>query len=84
MKEIKKRTMFTKKQIQMVASLWETRNKEEIAAELEIEPNQVQYLASQISKAGYVLPRKEHKSKIRSLIFEALGDGMGILEFKDK
>lgn len=66
------KTQFTKQHIASVIDLWEKKDLQEIADELNIRRDQVQYLAHQIRRAGFNLPKKRMKSKQLSLIREVL------------
>ncbi len=66
--------MYTKQDIKVVIELWETSNTAEIAKELDITSQQVQYLAGQIRKFGYKLTRKTVRGYMGTLVKEVMGE----------
>jgi len=52
--------------------MWEDKNKDEIAKELGRSSLQINYMATQIRRAGYKLSFKTKKGKTRGLILEAI------------
>ena len=64
--------MFTQQEVNAVLELWETKTTEQIAKELGRDKSSIQYLATQIRKAGYNLPRKRHTGTIQLMIKEVL------------
>jgi len=63
---------WTKKEIKTVLTMWEDKNKDEIAKELGRSSLQINYMATQIRRAGYKLSFKTKKGKTRGLILEAI------------
>lgn len=65
--------LWTKKEIALVAKLWESKTKRQVAIELGVTEPQVTYIVGQIRKAGYDLPHKKLNGNLRVLIKETLG-----------
>lgn len=66
---------YTKEEIKAVISLWKNKSTADIATELGFEKKQqVAYLATQIRKCGYKLPRKTHHGRLRGLIAEVISE----------
>ena len=66
--------MFTKDQIKAVMNLWETKTVRQIADELRVKAESIQYIATAIRNAGYKLPKKRVKGHLRLLIEEVLSE----------
>lgn len=64
----------TKDIIRKLIDLWETKSTRDIAEELGVELGRVSYLATQIRKEGYDLPRKYIRGVTRKLIKEVLAE----------
>lgn len=67
--------MFTKDEIKAVATLWNEKSLQEIANELNITTLQVQYLAKEMRREGFLLPKKYKKGVARLLIREVFESG---------
>lgn len=65
---------YTKEDYKTIIRLWEEQNLQEISEKTGFSPLQVNYLAMQIRKAGYKLPRKKINRKSLVLVKEALQD----------
>jgi len=63
---------WTKEQVRIVATQWVSATKEEIAKKLGVRTDQVNYIISQMRKAGFYLPKKHKKSELQSLLKECL------------
>lgn len=63
---------WTKEEIRKVLDLWETKSTIEVATELGVRREQVQYISAALRKAGFKLPRKKSSrgSHLRNLIQE--------------
>ncbi|MCK5017882.1 MAG: hypothetical protein KAS32_12535 [Candidatus Peribacteraceae bacterium] len=71
MSKVKKHShQYTKEEIRKVLKIWEKSSVQDIADELGVTTNQVQYLASQIRKAGVDLPKKKRVGHFQKLILE--------------
>jgi len=69
-----KNHQFTKAEIKKVISMWDKKTKEQIADELNINEQQVNYIAMQIRKAGYKLTKKHKVGYLRNLITEVINE----------
>jgi hypothetical protein len=71
-----KSIMWTKEMINILIELWESRPAKDIAAELgkDVTPIQVSYMANQMRKAGYPLPRKHTRGILQGLILEVAAE----------
>jgi hypothetical protein len=65
---------WTKSEINKVLELWSTHSLKDLCIEIGINYRQIQYITSEIRKAGYNLPRKHVVSSRRALIFECIKD----------
>lgn len=65
---------FTKDEIRLVATQWESKTKEEIAEVLGLEKFQVDYIANLLRKHGMNLTRKKVKGKLATLILEVVAE----------
>lgn len=70
----KEKKEFTKEEIKAVARLWKESSTSDIAKELKITVAQVVYLATQIRKAGFKLPKKRRNGVNQFLVKEAMGE----------
>lgn len=64
--------MWTKSEIKTVATLWETSTVEELCKKLDITINQLNYIVTQMKKAGFKLAKKHKRSQVQSLLKEVL------------
>ena len=71
-KEKPKMKMFTKDEIIKTIKLWDSKTTTEIAEDLNRPTASIAYLASQIKKAGYILPKKHKAGITQCLIKETL------------
>lgn len=78
-----KKRSYTKEDFETVLDLWDTSSKQEIADKLGITTQQVAYLASQINKCGYKLPRK-HVTGIRQALIKEMLAERGLIKKKKK
>lgn len=73
MKKTKSKShQFTKDEISTVINLWTSKTTEEIANNLGINVQQVNYITTQIRKTGYRLPKKHKIGHLRNLIEEVI------------
>lgn len=66
------RRYWTKDEIATVIDLWQSSSLDDIALKLQRERKHIVYIAAQIRKAGYQLPKKRINGKLKSLISEVL------------
>ena len=67
-----KNHMWTKSEIRLIAELWKTKSKLEVARELGVSLNSISAIVFQMRKAGMVMFKKHKKGALRSLIFEIM------------
>lgn len=65
---------WTKREIESVIQLWESKTVKELADELELNEMQINYMAKAIRDAGHKLPKKRKIGQLRLLVQEVLGD----------
>lgn len=71
-KQRAEKKQFTKSEIALVLELWNDKDTAEIAKELGRTTATISYIATQIRKSGYDLPRKHKRGTLRLLIGEVL------------
>ena len=64
--------MWTKEQINVVKTQWNTKTATEICNELNIQYQQLAYIVKQMRLAGFNLPRKHVQGNLQSLLKECL------------
>lgn len=69
-----KAVQWTKNEIRKVKELWNSATVEQIADELSRTKQSVQYIAGQIRKAGFDLPKKRKVKVLQNLIKEVFGE----------
>ncbi len=62
---------WTKENILKLTTLWNQKNLEEIAEEMDLEPKQVQYMAHVLRAKGVKIPKKR-KTKIFQILIDEL------------
>jgi hypothetical protein len=67
-----KYTQWTADDIKKVITVWQTKTTKELAVELNKTTEEVNYIAAQIRKSGYDLPRKRKKGYIQPLIVSVI------------
>jgi len=66
------RHSWTKEEIKKLVKVWDTHTIDEVAQELKLDRQQVQYMVNEIRKAGVPLAKKHRKGYLQNLIKEAL------------
>jgi len=62
--------MWTKAEIRKVLTLWEAKSIEDLAKELDVNPQQITYIVAVLRKEGFDLPKKKRPSVINNLLLE--------------
>lgn len=65
---------WNKEEIKRLITLWETKNAAELAEEMNLSIPQVMYMANQIRKEGYKLPKHNKIGEVRNLIKEVISE----------
>lgn len=65
-----KRLSITKDMITKFKELWQSKGAKELAEELGISQQQVSYIAHEVRRAGFDLPKKRIPGQLRTLISE--------------
>lgn len=68
------RHAWTREQIISVKQLWQTKSGEEVAAEMGVTMQQLQHIATQMRKAGVMLPKKRKIGQLQGLIKELMAE----------
>lgn len=74
MKHRKENHSWTKEDIKKIIKLWSSKSTIDLAKDIGIDPAQVSYLAGQIRKSGYKLPRKTVKGQLQTLIKDVISE----------
>lgn len=69
--------MWTKEEIRTVLELWQDSSVADIAAEIGVDPARVVYIAQQIRRAGYELPKKHIKGRTMSMVEDVIAEFEG-------
>lgn len=62
--------MWTLEEIRLIKSVWDNKSVNDIAEQIGVLPQQIQYIATQMRKEGIKLPRKHVVGRTRGLIQE--------------
>lgn len=63
---------WTKEDIKKIIKLWSSKTTKDLADEIGVSTGQIGYIAMNIRKSGYKLPRKTVKGQLRTLIGEVI------------
>lgn len=66
--------MWTKDDVKTVAKLWNSATVKELCDKLNVEYQQLNYIAKEMRKAGFDLPKKHSKGYVNSLLKEVYNE----------
>lgn len=79
------RHQWTKEDIKVVMTQWESNTTEEISEQLGVSKGQISYVAKELRLAGHHLPKKRRNGYMRNLIAECISDlGGKPISYKSK
>lgn len=60
--------LWTKEEIKLLYTLWNTMNMEELCEEIGVEPKNIRYMSTQMRKYGFNLQRKKRNGTLMSML----------------